>query len=199
MCSSYIGLNHFDTNMIYPDKTTSRLQVQLLTRRNLLKNLPFIAPSIAIPLSVYAADLVDETSGNQLTDEELESMRAFIKTAIPDEDDYCDALLTELSDSFYGFSHYLRFLIRNLNQSVVAKYNRPFASLDKFEQKAFLSEVSMDTEMGKHIEHGTINLLQMIVLAGLCEEEQNSQFNGIPERNDQVFNPLRYYEFLKVG
>jgi hypothetical protein len=93
----------------------------------------------------------------------------------------------------------LRFLIRNLNQSAVAKYNRPFASLDKFEQKAFLSEISMDTEMGKHFEHGTINLLQMIVLAGLCEEEQNSQFNEISERNDQVFNPLRYYEFLKVG
>ncbi len=204
MVATYIGINHLNYPMIYTDKTTNLIHNQLIIRRNLLKNLTFILPVVSFSPSLGTNEESDRSNQNQLTSFERESISAFIQAVIPDSEDYCRALLAELDEDFYGFSKYLRFLIKCLNQAALSKFNRSFAQLDIFEIKSFL-DAALDADVidGQKYNNG-IRMLKLIAFAGLSEdgEANNLEFpndakDSYPEfylYNTKAFSDLKSYQ-----
>ncbi len=190
--------------MIYTDKTTNLIHNQLIIRRNLLKNLTFILPVVSFSPSLGTNEESERSNQNQLTSFERESLSAFIQAVIPDSEDYCRALLAELDEDFYGFSKYLRFLIKCLNQAALSKFNRSFAQLDIFEIKSFL-DAALDADVidGQKYNNG-IRMLKLIAFAGLSEdgEANNLEFpndakDSYPEfylYNTKAFSDLKSYQ-----
>jgi len=182
--------------MIYPDKTTNRIQNQLIIRRNLLKNLAYILPVISFSPFIGANEESESSVSNQLTYYERESMSAFIQAVMPDSEDYCHTLLAELDEDFYGFSKYLRFLIKCLNQAAISKFNRSFTQLDIFERRAFVSEtVDADNNEGQSYNNA-IRTLRLIVFAGISDEGSSSQITTGEFFSDFNFNNTRAFSEL---
>jgi hypothetical protein len=184
--------------MIYPDKTTNRIQNQLIIRRNLLKNLAYILPVVSFSPSIGANEESESSVSNQLTYYERESMSAFIKAVMPDSEDYCQALLAELDEDFYGFSKYLRFLIKCLNQAAINKFNRSFTQLDIFEKKYFLGgKIDTDIIEGQDYNNA-IQILKLIAFAGIGEDGAVHDMD-FPSATNEFLPDLPSYKTKTIG
>jgi hypothetical protein len=182
--------------MFYPDNITNRLYLRLVIRRNLLKNLAFIIPSISFSQSIKSNGVSDCSEDGPLTRNELDTMKAFILAVAPESDDYCDSLISELGEDFYGFTKQLRYLINHLNEVAKIRFNKSYNQLNDSEKECLLSGNS-DEEQQASGE--VIDILKLIVLSGFCEDDQNNKDLDFLQSESVAASSYQNFDLFRAG
>lgn len=164
----------------------------------MLKNLALILPGISITSDLLALNFYSSESKARPTKNELQTMKEFIQVVIPDSEAYSDILIHELNDDFYGFSKYLKYLIKKLDESAKLKFSNAFTELAIEEKKQIVEEGTKTGLIKKQVYNGAIYLLQLIVFAGLCDPDQSCQIIDFPGTKRDEFSTYTNFHLYNV-
>ena len=159
-----------------------------ISRRLLLKRIACFVSGVSIFPQFVCASNHQTDEELALDHEEMETFEAFIETVIPSSSKYVQFLAQEIHNSFYGFSKYFKFLIRNLNEQSTSIFSKGFVQLAVHEKIQIISDGTKSGLLRKQVYNGAIYLLQLIVFSGICENDQSCEIIDFPGASDRQFH-----------
>ncbi len=183
--------------MTYINQSSQQNESGSFSRRGFIKNSLWFIPALSVFPDIVPLFGKSAAIGDQTVEHKKMIFETFLKVVIPGAYGYCEFLAKAFADEFYGFSKYINYLIKDLDKSSFIGFNKSFLQLSDKDKKQIVHEGTQKGLLKKQVYNGAIYLLQLIVFAGLCEEDQSCKIIDYPGRSRGQFET--YPDFQLIG
>ena len=184
--------------MTYINKGFQLNESDSFSRRGFLKNSLWFIPALSIFPDIVPSLGNSAASDNQTGEHRKMIFETFLKVVIPGAYGYCEFLTKAIADEFYGFSKYINYLVKDLDKSSFNGYNKSFLKLNDKDKKQIVHQGTQNGLLKKQVYNGAIYLLQLIVFAGLCEDDQSCKIIDYPGKSRCQFETYPDFQLISV-